>query len=309
MKFEDLKIAVLMGGWSSEREISLISGRAVTDALVAQNKNVHAIDVGRDIVEVLRDLKPDVAFNALHGPWGEDGRIQSVLELLDIPYTHSGVLASAVAMDKHKTKSILIQAGIPVPDGRLVNRHEAKNGHLAATPYVVKPVAEGSSFGVFIIQNDDQKLPEILWSDDWTFGDDVLVETFIPGKELSCAVMGDRALAVTEIIPNTEFYDFNAKYADQGSTHVVPADIPDKIQNDIMRYSVAAHQALGCDGLTRSDFRYDLVNDKLVLLETNTQPGMTPASLAPEQAEYCGIDFQALVRWMTENAVGRHISD
>ncbi len=308
MSISGKSIAVLMGGWSSEREVSLVSGRAVAKALRDLGAHIHEVDVDRDIAEVLKALKPDVAFNALHGPWGEDGRIQAVLDILDIPYTHSGVLASAVAMDKHKTKAILREFGVPLADDKLVNRHEAAKAHIMTPPYVIKPVAEGSSFGVFIIEDETMPPPQEIAADGWTYGEDVLVEKFIPGKELSCAVLGDRPLAVTEIVPASGFYDFAAKYSDGGSAHVVPADVPEHIERDILHFSTVAHRALGCAGLSRSDFRYDLVNDKLVLLEVNTQPGMTPASLAPEQAAHCGMDFQALVAWMTEDALGRHIS-
>jgi D-alanine-D-alanine ligase len=297
-------VAVLMGGWSSEREVSLRSGRACAEALQGQGYRVTRIDVGRDIATVLQTLKPVAALNMLHGRPGEDGTIQGVLETLGIPYTHSGVLASAAAMQKELAKTILRTAGIPVPEGMVMSRFEAGKSHPMPRPYVVKPVAEGSSVGVFIVTDAHEHPPQELFRGDWTFGDDVMVERFIPGKELTCAVMGDKALGVIEIVPTVKFYDYEAKYAPGGSKHLLPAPIPPDVYEEARRLSVAAHRALGCRGVSRADFRYD--EDAgiggLYCLEVNTQPGMTETSLVPEMAAYAGISFGELVAWMVEDA-------
>lgn len=299
-------VAVLMGGWSSERPVSLRSGEACARALEGEGYRVTRIDVGRDIAEVLAKLKPDVAFNALHGPAGEDGTIQGVLEILRIPYTHSGVLASALAMQKDKAKTIMAAAGVPVPEGMVVSRFEAAKAHVLAPPYVLKPVAEGSSFGVFIVKDGRSHPPQELLSPDWTYGDAMLAEKFVDGRELTCAVMGDRALGVIEIQPVSEaFYGFDAKYAKGGSIHVLPAKIKENIYHQIQHLAVLAHRALGCRGVTRADFRYDDRpggTGELVVLEVNTQPGMTETSLAPELAAYAGLTFGELVRWMVQDA-------
>ncbi len=296
------RIAVLAGGLSPERPVSLISAKAYAGALERLGADVITIDAGRDVAQALVAARPDVVLNALHGEWGEDGCVQGVLETLRLPYTHSGVLASALAMDKAKAKAVLAAAGIRVPGGRLYNRFEAAKAHVMAPPYVVKPNAQGSSVGVFLVFEGANRPPQELVSDAWTFGEEVMIEPYIAGKELSVAVMGDRALAVTDIVPSTGFYDFDAKYGEGGSNHVIPADIPAVVEASAKRISVAAHAALGCRGLTRSDFRYDPVKDDLVLLEVNTQPGFTPTSLAPEQAAYCGIEFDQLVLWIVEDA-------
>jgi D-alanine-D-alanine ligase len=298
----DRHIAVLLGGLSSEREVSLVSGRECADALERLGAKVTRVDAGRDVAQVLAQAKPDVAFNALHGAWGEDGCVQGVLETLAIPYTHSGVLASALAMDKAKAKAVLAAAGVPVPGGGLYNRFEAARAHVMAPPYVVKPNAEGSSVGVFLVFEGANRPPQELASESWTFGEEVMIEPYIAGKELAVAVLGDKALTVTEIVPTTGFYDYEAKYGEGGSRHVIPAPIPPAIAERAMRIAEAAHRALGCRGLTRSDFRYDDVKDVLVLLEVNTQPGMTPTSLAPEQAAHRGVGFDDLVRWIVEDA-------
>ena len=298
----DRHIAVLLGGLSSEREVSLVSGRECADALERLGAKVTRIDAGRDVAQMLAQAKPDVAFNALHGAWGEDGCVQGVLETLAIPYTHSGVLASALAMDKAKAKAVLAAAGVPVPGGGLYNRFEAARAHVMAPPYVVKPNSEGSSVGVFLVFEGANRPPQDLASESWTFGDEVMVEPYIAGKELAVAVLDDKALTVTEIVPTTGFYDYEAKYGEGGSRHVIPAPIPPAIAERAMRIAEAAHRALGCRGLTRSDFRYDDVKDVLVLLEVNTQPGMTPTSLAPEQAAHRGLGFDDLVRWIVEDA-------
>jgi D-alanine-D-alanine ligase len=301
----DKHVAVLMGGLSSEREVSLVSGRACADALERLGAQVGLIDAGRDLATVLARLKPDVCFNALHGEWGEDGCVQGVLETLGLRYTHSGVLASALAMDKAKAKAVLAAAGVAVPGGGLFNRHEAARDHVMAPPYVVKPNAEGSSVGVFLVFEGANSPPQELIAPSWTFGEEVMIEPYIPGLELSVAVMDGRALAVTEIVPRTGFYDFEAKYGEGGSRHVAPAKISKDATARAMAMAELAHRAIGCRGVTRSDFRYDSVNDNLVLLEVNTQPGMTPTSLAPEQAAFQGISFDQLVLWMVEDAYGR----
>ncbi len=295
-------VAVLLGGLSSEREVSLVSGRECADALERLGAKVSRVDAGRDLAQVLTQLKPDVCFNALHGAWGEDGCVQGVLETLGLPYTHCGVLASALAMDKAKSKAVLAAAGVVVPGGGLYNRFDVAREHVIPPPYVAKANAEGSSVGVFIVREHANRPPAEVAEPSWTFGEEVLVEPFIRGKELAVGVMNGKAMAVTEIVTEREFYDYDAKYAEGGSTHVVPADLPDHVTEKAKQFSEMAHAALGCRGLTRSDFRYDDVKDDLVLLEVNTQPGMTPTSLAPEQAAYLGIDFDALVHWIVDDA-------
>ena len=298
-------VAVLMGGWSSERPVSLSSGGQCADALEAEGYRVTRVDVQRDIAEVLARLKPDVAFNALHGPFGEDGCIQGVLEVLAIPYTHSGVLASALAMNKAKARDVLAAAGVPVAEGLLASRFEAARVHLMPPPYVVKPVAEGSSFGVLIVKADQAHPPQQLYSDEWTFGDTVLVEKYVAGFELTCAVRGDEPLDVIEIITEGRFYDYDAKYVAGGSKHILPARISPIVYQNVRMLALRAHQALGCRGVSRADFRYDDTLEGttgLVCLEVNTQPGMTATSLVPDMAAYAGMSFQSLVRWMVEDA-------
>ena len=302
---EGQHVAVLMGGLSSERDVSLVSGAACADALERLGARISRVDAGRDVGEVLAKLKPDVAFNALHGAWGEDGCVQGVLETLGLRYTHSDVLASALAMDKQKAKAVLAAAGVLVPGGGLFNRFDAAKRHVMEPPYVVKPNAEGSSVGVFLVFEGANSPPQELAQEGWSFGEDVLIEPYIAGKELAVAVMGDKALTVTEIVPSTGFYDYEAKYSEGGSFHVLPAPIPAPAFERALRQAELAHAALGCRGLTRSDFRYDEFNDLLVLLEVNTQPGMTPMSLAPEQAAHVGLSFDDLVLWIVEGAYGR----
>jgi D-alanine-D-alanine ligase len=293
-----------MGGWSAEREISLRSGKACADALERSGHQVSRIDVDRDVAATLRARKPDLALNVLHGRPGEDGTLQGLLEVLGIPYSHSGVLASALAMKKDIAKSVLKAAGVPVPGGMVVARAEAAKRHLLPLPYVIKPVAEGSSVGVFIMREDHKHPPQELTRADWAFGDQVLVEPYIPGKELTCAVMGDRALGVIEIVPTVRFYDYEAKYAPGGSKHLLPAPVPADTYREVQRLALAAHRALGCRGVTRSDFRFDdgLGAKGLFCLEVNTQPGMTETSLVPELAAHEGISFEDLVKWMVEDA-------
>jgi D-alanine-D-alanine ligase len=298
-------VAVLMGGWSAEREVSLRSGKACAEALEAQGYRTTRIDVGRDIATVLQTLKPDVALNLLHGRPGEDGTIQGILETVGVPYSHSGVLASALAMQKDLAKVVLAAAGIPVPEGRVLSRLEAAKEHALPPPYVIKPINEGSSVGVFIVTESHDRPPQELYRDDWAFGDQVLVESYIPGKELTCAVIGNEALGVIEIVPAVAFYDYEAKYAPGGSRHLLPAPILPNVYQETRRLALAAHHALGCRGVSRADFRYD---DRvegtggLICLEVNTQPGMTETSLVPELAAHAGTSFGELVRWMVEDA-------
>jgi D-alanine-D-alanine ligase len=299
-------VAVLLGGLSSEREVSLVSGKAVVAALERLGAKVTPIDAGRDLAARLGEVRPEVVFNALHGAWGEDGCVQGVLETLAVPYTHSGVLASALAMDKAKSKAVLAAAGVAVPGGGLFDRREVAARHVLPPPYVVKPNAEGSSVGVFLVFEGSNSPPQQVVAPDWTYGEEVMVEPYIAGRELAVAVLGEasgpRALCVTDIVAATGFYDYQAKYGEGGSRHVVPADLPERVTEAAKRLAEQAHAALGCRGLTRSDLRYDDVKDVLVLLEVNTQPGMTPTSLAPEQAAHLGMDFDRLVAWIVEDA-------
>jgi len=297
-------VAVLMGGWSAEREVSLRSGKACANAAERTGYRVTRVDVQRDIATVLQNLKPDVALNVLHGRPGEDGTLQGVLEVIGIPYTHSGVLASSLAMQKDLAKVMLTAAGVPVPEGVTVSRFEAAKQHVLPRPYVIKPIAEGSSVGVFIVTDTHEHPPQELFRDDWAFGDMVLCERFIPGKELTCAVIGDKALDVIEIVPKVRFYDYEAKYAPGGSEHVLPAKIPSDVYEEVRRLTLAAHRALACRGVTRADFRWDDSAGVagLSCLEVNTQPGMTETSLVPELAVHAGMPFEDLVRWMIEDA-------
>ncbi len=299
-------VAVLLGGFSSERPVSLSSGKACADALEAEGYQVTRVDVGRDVSSVLAELKPDVVFNALHGPYGEDGTIQGVLEFLGIPYTHSGVLASALAMNKEQAKKVAKTVGIPVAESRVIDRFTIKNEHPMRPPYVVKPVNEGSSFGVVIVKEDQSHPPQLISSPEWNYGEEVMVERYIHGRELTCAVMGDVALGVCEIIPTGHsFYDYDSKYVPGGSKHEVPAKISLNIYQKIQTLALKAHQAIGCRGVSRSDFRYDdrhSENGEVVWLEINTQPGMTPTSLVPEIAAQAGHSFGELLSWMVEDA-------
>jgi D-alanine-D-alanine ligase len=299
-------VAVLMGGWSSEREVSLNTGRACCQALESVGYQVTPIDVQPDIAGVLDAMQPDVAFNALHGRFGEDGTIQGLLEILRIPYTHSGVLASALAMQKDRAKVVMKAAGVTVPEGLVVNRFEAVKAHVLAPPYVIKPVAEGSSVGVIIVREDRAHPPQELTREDWPHGEQVLVEKYIPGREITCAVMGGRALDVIDIRPAKGlFYDYDAKYAKGGSIHVLPAELSPNVYQRVQELALTAHQALGCRGVSRADLRYDDTpggTGAVVVLEVNTQPGMTETSLVPEIAAYAGYSFGELVQWMVEDA-------
>ncbi len=303
------RVAVLYGGISAEREVSLNSGRKVIVALREAGFEVIPIEVGDDLVATIAALtpRPDAVFNALHGRFGEDGAIQGVLDLLGIPYTHSGVRASAIAMDKAAAKALFAAAGLPIAAGRVVEIDALEAADPIALPYVVKPVNEGSSVGVEIIRAGDNRRAAVARA--WTFGREALVEEYIPGRELTVAVMGDRPLAVTEILADAGvFYDYDSKYADGGSRHIIPAAVHPDIYAQALRVAAAAHRALGCRGATRCDFRYDDTAGepgRLVLLEINTQPGLTPTSLLPEQAAHMGMSFPQLCAWMVENAACR----
>lgn len=296
------KVAVLMGGPSAEREVSLSSGKECANALRQAGYEVVEIDAGKDLPARLADVSPDICFNALHGRFGEDGRVQGMLEWLGVPYTHSGVLASALAMDKTRSKQVFREAGLPIVDSLIADREEVRKAHPMPPPYVVKPNDEGSSVGVYIVHaqaNGPAQLSDAMPAR-------VMVEAYVPGRELTVAVMGDRALGVTEIVTDG-WYDYDAKYKPGGSRHIVPADVPAEIADACMDYARRAHVALGCKGLSRSDFRWDDSRGVagIVILETNTQPGMTPTSLAPEQAAQVGISFPELCDWIVKEALCR----
>jgi D-alanine-D-alanine ligase len=299
------RVAVLMGGWSAEREVSLSSGANCAKALERCGYDVVAIDVQRDVAGLLQALtpRPDVVFNALHGRFGEDGTFQGLLDVLQIPYTHSGLLASAIAMDKEIAKRIFQAAGIRCAESVIASREEVLAGDVIARPYVVKPVNEGSSVGVRIVLEGDNKPP--FEDQSWPYGDKVMVERYVPGRELTVGVMDDKAIAVTEIQPAEGFYDYEAKYTDGKAVHVIPAPVSKAVAKETMRLAVLAHQALGCRGVSRADFRYDdsiKGTDGIFILEVNTQPGMVPLSLVPEQAAHIGMSFDELVTWMVEHA-------
>ncbi len=304
---QETTVAVLMGGWSAERKVSLSSGEACAGALRRAGFNVIPIDVTRErIVPILQDLRPDVAFNALHGKWGEDGCCAAILETLQIPYTHSGVLASSLAMHKEKSKAVFRAAGIPLAESKLVDLETVATSHPMAPPYVVKPVAEGSSVGVHIVLASANGPAAMVLEQREIFGEEAMVERFIPGKELTCAVIGDVAMGVIDIVSNaSSWYDYDSKYAPGGSKHILPAEIPNEIYRKCQQYALMAHKALGCRGVSRSDFRYNDTpggGDELVLLELNTQPGMTGTSLVPELAAHAGHSFEDLVTWMVNDA-------
>ena len=293
------KVVVLMGGPSAEREVSLSSGEECAKALAGEGFDVVKIDAGPDLAERLKAEAPDVVFNALHGRWGEDGCVQGLLEWLQIPYTHSGVLASSLAMDKERAKDTFRAAGLPVVAGVLADKDEVQTRHVMEPPYVVKPYNEGSSVGIYIVQEGANTPPKLAES----MPDTVMVETYAPGRELTTTVMGDRALGVTDIITDG-WYDYDAKYAEGGSRHEIPANIPADIEAACLDYALRAHDALGCRGVSRTDFRWDEARglDGLIILETNTQPGMTPTSLAPEQGAHQGMSFGQFCKWMVEDA-------
>ena len=299
-------VAVLMGGLSSEREVSLKSGEACANALETEGYKVTRIDVDHNLAEKLKEISPDVCFNALHGRWGEDGCVQGLLEMLRIPYTHSGVTASALAMHKEKAKMIMAEAGVPIAESKLALRKEIAEGHIMQPPYVVKPVADGSSVGIFIILSEiTNKLNEIASAG--SPDDELMVEKYVAGRELTCGVMGEQVLDVTEILPSEglAFYDFEAKYAPGGSKHILPAEILPNIYQLIQKLTLRAHVSIGCRGVSRSDFRLDERDDgsyELACLEINTQPGMTATSLVPELAAHKGMPFGKLVQWIVEDA-------
>ncbi len=299
-------VAVLMGGWSAERPVSLNSGRQCADALEAHGYRVTRVDVDRTIADALARLRPDVAFNALHGRYGEDGAVQGVLEVLGIPYTHSGVLASALAARKDLAKFVLAASGVPVPYGVTVDRHEAARRHALEPPYVLKPVNEGSSLGIVIVQEDRAHPPQEVGRADWPYGDTLIAERYVAGKELTCACMGDRVFDIIEVVPVSEaFYGYDAKYAKGGSKHILPANLKQNIYHKVQQLTLRAHRALGCRGVSRADFRYDETKGdegELVCLEVNTQPGMTETSLVPDMAAYAGMSFRELVAWIVEDA-------
>jgi D-alanine-D-alanine ligase len=292
-------VAVLMGGPSAEREVSLSSGQACAAALREEGFEVIVVDAGPDLSAVLTDMKPDVVLNCLHGRWGEDGCVQGMLEWLGIPYSHSGVLASALAMDKQRSKEVFAQAGLPIVKSVISKAEDVRARHVMEPPYVVKPNNEGSSVGVYLVGAENNGPPQL----DADMPDEVMVEAFAPGRELTTTVVGDRALTVTDIL-TTGWYDYDAKYKEGGSSHIVPADVPSEIFELCMEYALRAHDALGCRGVSRTDFRWDEAKgvDGLILLETNTQPGMTATSLSPEQGQAVGISFPKLCRWMVEDA-------
>lgn len=308
MEFRDPEIthvAMLMGGWSNEREVSLSSGRACTQGLEKAGFKVTQVDVGEDIIDQLKTLKPDVAFNALHGKWGEDGHIQGILETLKIPYTHSGVLASALAMDKHLCKSCVVTAKVPVVEHKVMTLGEAIDTNVMPLPYVVKPVADGSSVGVYIVDRGTNSLAERVAGSTLSMNTRVMVERYVPGRELTCAVMGNVALGVIDIISRVGFYDYAAKYQPGGSDHILPADIPHSVYRRVQKYALAAHMELGCRGVSRSDFRYndtEGADGELIFMEINTQPGMTATSLVPEMAAHSGHSFPELLTWMINDA-------
>lgn len=291
-------ICVLKGGWSNEREVSLVSGAAIAEGLREAEYDVTEIDVAPDIFNVLEDLKPDAVFNGLHGTWGEDGCVQGILETLKIPYTHSGVKASSLAMDKILSKKLFSASGIPCAEDKLVNRTDLFVSDPMDRPFVIKPYNDGSSVGVSIIHEGDVFSSEM--EGPWQTTEMLMVERYIPGRELTVSVMGDKPLCVTELIPKAGFYDYKAKYQDGMTDHILPADLTSEQVEKLMTYSLEAHNLLGCRGVSRSDFRMD--GDDIYILETNTQPGMTPLSLVPEQAKYIGMNFSELVSWIVEDA-------
>ncbi|MFD0847596.1 D-alanine--D-alanine ligase [Sphingosinicella xenopeptidilytica] len=301
-----MKVAVLMGGWSNEREVSLTSGKGIADALKRLGHDVYAVDMGRDVAAKLSEIKPDVVFNALHGTPGEDGTVQGMLDVLGVKYTHSGLATSVIAIDKELTKRILVPAGIRMPEGVVVDSASVHDRDPLPRPYVLKPVNEGSSVGVAIV-TDESNYGTPIAADapgPWAQFEKLLAEPFIPGRELTVAVMGDEPLAVTELIPTRGFYDYDAKYTDGLTVHQCPAEIPEDVAAEAMAMALKAHRVLGCKGVSRSDFRYDESRGLagLYLLEVNTQPGMTPLSLVPEQAKYRGIDYDTLVARILEDA-------
>lgn len=304
---DKLHVAVLMGGWSAEREVSLMSGNGVADALEKNGHQVTRIDMDRNLGMVLDGVRPDVVFNALHGCPGEDGTVQGMLDLMQIPYTHSGLVTSVIAIDKELTKQQLVPAGIPMPPGKMVKSKDIFEADPLPRPYVLKPVNEGSSVGVAIV-TDQGNYGNPIGRDvtgPWQEFDELLAEPFIKGRELTTAVVGGKALCVTELKPKAGFYDYEAKYTEGLTEHICPADIPADIEKLCLDYALQAHQVLGCKGTSRTDYRWDdeLGADGLFVLETNTQPGMTPLSLVPEQAKQMGISYEELVEMIVREAL------
>jgi D-alanine-D-alanine ligase len=297
-------VALLMGGRSAEREVSLSSGRECATALESEGFRVTRVDAGHDLAARLVELKPDVCFNALHGRWGEDGCVQGLLEVLEIPYTHSGVLASSLAMHKELTKRAVRAVGVPVAEAQLVTPLEACAEHVMEPPYVAKPIAEGSSVGVVIVKRGANRPPDAIRAIPVTRDGQIMVEAYVAGRDLTCGVIGNQVTDIIDIVPaaNLEFYDYEAKYAPGGSRHILPAAIPSAVRRAVQDYTLKAHQALGCRGISRCDFRWDEESDALVFLELNTQPGMTPTSLIPELAAYAGLPFGKLLAWLVEDA-------
>ncbi|MEO1193479.1 MAG: D-alanine--D-alanine ligase [Pseudomonadota bacterium] len=309
MSITPRRIVLLKGGPSAEREVSLVTAAACVEALRSLGHAVTEHDLTRDLgalTRVLTDPKPDLVFNALHGHYGEDGCVQGIFELLQVRYTHSGLLASAMAMDKPLAKRLFAAAGLTTPDGRIVTLEDFADGDPQPRPYVVKPLAEGSSVGVTIVREGGNAPP--ISAETWRFGSHALLEPYIPGRELTVTVLGERPLTVTELRPKVGFYDYEAKYTEGKTEHIVPAEVHPEIFEQALQAALTAHQVLGCQGMSRSDFRYDDTAGepgRLYLLEVNTQPGMTPLSLAPEQARYAGLDFPALCQWLVEEAMAR----
>lgn len=295
-------IAVVMGGLSGERDISFASGRACLAALQDEKMDARELHGNHDLAKKLDSMRPTIVFNALHGSWGEDGAAQGLFEMMNLAYTHSGVLASALAMHKEKARVLFAAAGLPIAKGRVLDRLEAAKHHALPPPYVVKPLAQGSSLGVFIVAEGANTPPVELTDENWQWGGDVLVEEYIAGREFSSALMGDDFLGVCEIIPHQGFYDYAAKYDAAATRHLIPAPIDDALHAQIESVHRTAHQVLGCRSVSRADFRYDEQQDRLALLEINTQPGMTPTSLLPELARHQGISMNALVLWITRDA-------
>jgi len=293
-----------MGGWSAEREVSLSSGRECANALEAEGYRVTRIDVDRALPATLTHLKPDVCFNALHGRWGEDGCVQGILEVLGIPYTHSGVLASSLAMNKEQTKRVVRTLGVPVAEALLVSPEKALASHVMEPPYVAKPIAEGSSVGVVIVKAGANRPPEAIRSIPLTRDGELMIERFVAGRELTCGIIRDEPSEIIDIVAagHLEFYDYEAKYAPGGSKHILPASIPASVRDAIRKYTLQAHQAIGCRGTSRSDFRWNPETNEIAFLEINTQPGMTPTSLVPELGAYAGLPFGKLVSWLVEDA-------
>ena len=303
-----LHVAVLMGGWSAEREVSLMSGNGVADALESRGHRVTRIDMGRDLAAKLAEARPDVVFNALHGTPGEDGTVQGLMDLMGIRYTHSGLVTSVIAIDKELTKQRLVPHGIRMPEGRIVESESLYAADPLPRPYVLKPVNEGSSVGVAIV-TDGGNHGNPIGRDSrgpWQEFETLLAEPFIRGRELTTAVLGDEALAVTELVVKSGFYDYESKYTDGLTQHICPAEIPDEIRDACLKMALDAHRLLGCKGCSRSDFRWDDEQGVggLYLLEVNTQPGMTPLSLVPEQGRYCGLHYADLVERIVAEAMG-----